>query len=138
MEVNYKITYKDGKEISRVALSKTIAREPIPEIITQGTYIKFGKTHSGLGTWYAWKGGLYAASPWLPMGSYVKVTNRANGKSVIVEINDRGPLGKNRIIDLDKVAFEKIASIGAGIIDIKVEEIEMEDVIQRVYQGALR
>jgi rare lipoprotein A len=51
------------------------------------------------------------------------VTNQSNGKSVIVKINDRGPFGKNRIIDLDKVAFAKIASIGAGIIDVKVEEV---------------
>ncbi|MFZ5982243.1 MAG: septal ring lytic transglycosylase RlpA family protein, partial [Patescibacteria group bacterium] len=106
-----------------VKLSKNVVKEPINEIIVQGTYVKIGKSHTGLGTWYAFKGGLYAASPWLPIGSYARVTNRANGKSVIVEINDRGPFGKNRIIDLDKVAFQKIASLGAGVIDTKVEEI---------------
>ena len=57
------------------------------------------------------------------MGSYAKVTNTANGKSVIVQINDRGPFGPGRIIDLDKVAFAKIASIGAGVIGVKVEEV---------------
>lgn len=123
LEVSYKITYQNGREISRVKLSKNVVKEPTNEIIVQGTYVKIGKSHTGLGTWYAWKGGLYAASPWLPMGSYAKVTNRANGKSVIVEINDRGPFGENRIIDLDKVAFGKIASVGAGVIDVKVEEV---------------
>lgn len=122
-EVKYKITYKNGKEISRVVLEKKITQEPVAEIVIQGTYVKIGKTHKGLGTWYAWKGGLFAASPWLPMGSYARVINQTNGKSVIVQINDRGPFGPNRIIDLDKVAFAKIASIGAGVIEVKVEEI---------------
>jgi uncharacterized protein YabE (DUF348 family) len=122
-EVKYKITYKDGKEISRVTLSKSVAKEPVTQIETQGTYVKTGKIHKGQGTWYAFKGGLFAASPWLPMGSYAKVTNTGNGKSVIVQINDRGPFGPGRIIDLDKVAFQKIASIGAGVIGVKVEEV---------------
>lgn len=122
-EVVYRITYKNGKEVTRVALSKNITRDPVSKIIIKGTYVKLGKAHTGLGTWYAWKGGLFAASPWLPMGSYARVTNKANGKSVIVQINDRGPFGDNRIIDLDKVAFQKIASLGAGVIDTKVEEV---------------
>jgi hypothetical protein len=122
-EVTYKIIYKNGKEISRDIIEKKIAKEPQPETVIQGTYVKLGKTHRGLGTWYAFKGGLYAASPWLPIGSFAKVTNKATGKSVIVEINDRGPFGENRIIDLDKVAFQKIASLGAGVVDVKVEEV---------------
>lgn len=122
-EVKYKVVYYDGKEISRKILEKNRIKEPLEEIVTQGTYVKTGKTHTGLGTWYAFKGGLFAASPWLPMGSYAKVTNKENGKSVIVQINDRGPFGENRIIDLDKVAFAKIASLGAGVIDVKVEEV---------------
>lgn len=122
-EVKYKITYKNGKEISRVVLEKNIVKNPVPEIIIQGTYVKLGKSHSGQGTWYAFKGGLFAASPWLPIGSYAKVTNRTNGKSVIVQINDRGPTGPGRIIDLDKAAFQKIASLGAGVINVKVEEV---------------
>lgn len=123
LEVKYRITYKNGKEVSRVALEKNKVKDPMPEIITQGTYVKLGDKHTGLGTWYAFQGGLYAASPWLPIGSFAKVTNKANGKSVIVKINDRGPFGKNRILDLDKVAFQKIASLGAGVIDLKVEEV---------------
>jgi rare lipoprotein A (peptidoglycan hydrolase) len=122
-EITYQITYKDGKEVSRVTLKKQTILEPVSEIIVQGTYVKTGKSHTGLGTWYAFKGGLFAASPWLPMGSYARVTNKANGKTVIVQINDRGPFGEGRIIDLDKVAFQKIASLGAGVINVKVEEI---------------
>lgn len=113
----------DGVEVERIIRENIIVKEPTTEHIVQGTHVKIGKSHTGLGTWYAHTGTLAAASPWLPFGSYVKVTNRDNGKSVIVVINDRGPFGKGRIIDLDKVAFEKIASLGAGVIDVKVEEI---------------
>lgn len=122
-EVNYRITYKNGKEISRVALSKNITKEPVNEINIQGTYMKLGKADKGQGTWYVFKDGLFAASTTLPRDSYAKVTNVANGKSVVVQINDYGPQGKGRIIDLDKVAFAKIASIGAGVIGVKVEAI---------------
>jgi rare lipoprotein A len=95
----------------------------VPEIITQGTYVKLGKSHEGAASWYSYTGTLSAANPWLPLGSYVKVTNTSNGKSVIVKINDRGPFGPGRIIDLDKVAFEEIAPLGAGVVNIKMEEI---------------
>ena len=93
------------------------------EITTQGTYVKLGKSIPGAASWYALTGTMAAANPWLPKGSYVKVTNVDNGKSVIVVINDRGPFVPGRIIDLDKVAFQKIASIGAGVINVKMEEI---------------
>ena len=56
-------------------------------------------------------------------GKYLRVTNRGNGKSVIVQVNDSGPYGKGRIIDLNKKAFQKIGDIGAGVINVKVEEI---------------
>lgn len=122
-EYRYKVVSHNGKEISRKLLSKERTKDPVSEIAVQGTYMKLGKVNNGLGTWYAFKGGLFAASPWLPMGSYAKVTNKENGKSVVVQINDRGPFGPNRIIDLDKVAFEKIAGLGAGVIDTKVEQV---------------
>lgn len=122
-EYKYRVVSHNSKEISRKLLSKERIKDPVTEISVQGTYMKLGKVNNGLGTWYAWKGGLFAASPWLPMGSYAKVTNKENGESVVVQINDRGPFGPNRIIDLDKVAFAKIASIGAGVIDVKVEQV---------------
>ncbi len=122
-EVVYKITYKDGKEISRVALSKKTIRDPVPQTETQGTYMELKKAARGQATWYAYQGGMFAASTTIPKGNYAKVTNTANGKSIVVQINDYGPQGKGRVIDLDKVAFAKIASLGAGVIGVKVEEI---------------
>lgn len=119
----YKVSYHNGKEVNRKTLATEVVKEPVTEIVTQGTFVKTGKAHRGAASWYAWTGTMAAANPWLPKGSYVKVTNVDNGKSVIVVINDRGPFVPGRIIDLDKVAFEKIASIGAGVINVKMEEI---------------
>lgn len=122
-EKKYRVVYHNGEMVKKTLLEERTTKESVTEKIVQGTYVKLGKKHTGWSTWYAWTGTLAAASPWLPIGSHAKVTNKANGKSVIVVINDRGPFGANRIIDLDKVAFEKIAPLGAGVIDVKVEEI---------------
>jgi uncharacterized protein YabE (DUF348 family) len=86
----YRVSLHDGKEVNRKLLKRETVKEPVTEIMTQGTYVKLGKSHHGAASWYAWSGTLAAANPWLPMGSYVKVTNMENGKSVIVKINDRG------------------------------------------------
>lgn len=122
-EITYKVVSYNSKEISRKVLKEEITKDPVTEIVTQGTYVKLGKSHSGMASWYSHTGTMSAANPWLPIGSYVKVTNKANGKSVIVRINDRGPFGPGRIIDLDKVAFQKIASLGEGVVEVKMEEI---------------
>ncbi|TMK83342.1 MAG: septal ring lytic transglycosylase RlpA family lipoprotein, partial [Actinobacteria bacterium] len=63
--------------------------------------------------------GLTAASPWLPFGTRVTVTNLANGRSVAVVINDRGPFG-GRIIDLSQEAFSRIAPLGAGVCQVRI------------------
>lgn len=62
-----------------------------------------------------------AAHKRLPFGSRVKVKNTENDKSVIVEINDRGPFAKGRIIDLSKSAFDSIGDRSSGLIDVKIE-----------------
>ncbi len=122
-DIIYKVAYHNRKEVDRSIDREEIKREPVDEIIVQGTKVKLGKKHTGACSWYAYTGTMSAANKWLPKGSYVKVTNKANGKSVIVQINDRGPFVPGRIIDLDKVAFAEIASLGAGVIDVKMEEI---------------
>lgn len=119
----YKVVSHNGKEISRKLLSRERTKDPVSEISVQGTYMKLGRANKGQGTWYAWKGGLFAASTTLPRGAYAKVTNSENGKTVVVQINDYGPQGKGRIIDLDKVAFQKIADLGAGVVNVKVEQV---------------
>ena len=66
-----------------------------------------------------------AAHKKLPFGTIVRVTNEANGKSVIVEITDRGPFSKVREIDLTRKAFMEIASNkNSGSLIVKLEIIE--------------
>lgn len=64
---------------------------------------------------------LTAAHKTLPFGTKVRVTNEANGKSVVVRINDRGPFVKGRIIDLSTAAFASIGSTDSGIAKVKLE-----------------
>lgn len=64
-----------------------------------------------------------AAHPTLPIPSYAKVTNLANGKEVVVRINDRGPFHGNRAIDLSKAAAQKLGFINAGTARVKIEQI---------------
>lgn len=53
---------------------------------------------------------LTAAHKKLPFGTKIRVTNEANGKSIVVTVNDRGPFVRSREIDLSKKAFMAIAS----------------------------
>lgn len=118
------VTYKGGKEVAREEIDRTITVAPKNKVVVTGEKLTLGKKHTGVASWYAYKDCDCAANPWLPKGSYVKVTNRANGKSVVVRINDRGPFVPGRIIDLDVTAFKKIASKGAGVIDVIMEEVK--------------
>jgi rare lipoprotein A len=64
-----------------------------------------------------------AAHRKLPFGTHVRVTNEENGKSVVVEVNDRGPFTKGRDIDLSYRAFREIAAnktSGAMTVTIEV------------------
>ena len=68
--------------------------------------------------------GYTAAHKKLPFGTIVKVTNEANGKSVIVEITDRGPFSKAREIDLSRRAFMDIAANkNSGVVIVTIEEV---------------
>src|SRR5260221_13498363 len=62
-----------------------------------------------------------AAHPTLPIPSYARVTNIANGRSVVVRINDRGPFHSDRIIDLSYAAASRIglAAAGSGLVEVE-------------------
>ncbi|MDF2706651.1 MAG: septal ring lytic transglycosylase RlpA family protein [Nonomuraea muscovyensis] len=64
---------------------------------------------------------LTAAHKTLPFGSKVRVTNPANGDSVTVRINDRGPFVGGRCLDLSEAAFSSIGNTGAGVMTVKYE-----------------
>jgi rare lipoprotein A len=64
-----------------------------------------------------------AASKTLPFNTRVRVTNPANGKSVVVRVNDRGPYVSGRCLDLTSAAFAAIASLGAGVLPAAKYEV---------------
>ena len=66
---------------------------------------------------------LSAAHTRLPLPSYARVTNVANGRSVVVRVNDRGPFHAGRIIDLSYAAAQRLDLIGRGSGEVLVEAI---------------
>jgi rare lipoprotein A len=70
------------------------------------------------------KNAMTAAHRSLRMNTRVRVTNKRNGRSVIVRINDRGPYGKGRIIDLSEAAARKLGMIDAGVVPVTLEVVK--------------
>ncbi|MEK0084012.1 septal ring lytic transglycosylase RlpA family protein [Benzoatithermus flavus] len=64
---------------------------------------------------------LTAAHRDLPLGSEVTVTNLENGRSIVVQINDRGPYVKGRVIDLSKAAARRLGIIEEGVAKVRIE-----------------
>ena len=64
-----------------------------------------------------------AAHKTLPLPSYARVTNLANGKSVVVRVNDRGPFHAGRIIDLSYAAAVKLGVHRAGVAKVEVRAL---------------
>ena len=67
--------------------------------------------------------GFTCASNVHKMGTMLRVTNKENGKSVIVKVTDTGGFRLPRIVDLSKAAFSQIASLKQGLAKVLVEEI---------------
>jgi len=111
-------------------------------------YSRFGKDYvpltsvgqfrqTGIASWYGRRfhgqptssGEIYdmyamtAAHPTLPIPSYARVANPANGRSVVVRINDRGPFHADRIIDLSYAAAWKLGIVQSGSGRVTVEAI---------------
>lgn len=62
-----------------------------------------------------------AAHRSLPFGTRLRVTNLANGRSVVVRINDRGPFVRSRIVDLSRAAAEQLDFINRGVTRVRLE-----------------
>ena len=96
-----------------------------------------GFEQTGLASWYGKKfhghltsnGEIYdmysmsAAHKNLPLPTYLKVTNTANNKSVVVRVNDRGPFHQSRIIDLSYSAAYKLDMLKTGTAQVKITAI---------------
>lgn len=103
------------------------------------TVRKFSQT--GLASWYGrqFNGrktasgerfdmhGLTAAHRSLPLSCYIRVTNRDNGKSVVVKVNDRGPFHASRILDLSYGAAQKLGITQRGTGNVTIERVAGPD-----------
>ncbi len=126
--------------------------EPPLRTAANRPYVVFGRTYTplpanvefrqrGVGSWYGRKfhgqktssGEPYdmyamtAAHPTLPLPSFVRVTNSANGRSVVVRVNDRGPFHSERIIDLSYTAALKLGYVGQGSAQVEIERLRPGD-----------
>lgn len=94
--------------------------------------VPVANAQSGIASVYAYKGGrtangervspraLTAAHKTLPFGTRVRVTNRRNGRSVVVRINDRGPFVRGRIIDLTPAGAHALGFSGLAPVTVKI------------------
>lgn len=96
------------------------------------------ETETGIASYYAdkyhgritYSGEVYdmysysAAHPFYQMGTIIRVINNANGKRIIIPINDRMPYRSDRIIDLSYGTAEELEMINVGITEVTVEVLE--------------
>ena len=120
----------------------TIAGNKNPYTINGVTYQLMpaakGYSEEGMASWYGNKFhgrktsngetysmyGMTAAHKTLPIPAYVRVTNLANGRQIIVRVNDRGPFHGGRIIDLSYAGAKKLGYANSGTARVRVEAID--------------
>jgi rare lipoprotein A len=101
-----------------VLLAGIAAPEPVLGETGYAAYYRGGRTASGE---VSGPNGYTAAHRTLPFGTKVLVTNMSNGRSVTVRINDRGPYGRGRIIDVSTAAARELGMIGSGTARVRVD-----------------
>ncbi len=136
------------------ALATEVAYDK-PYTILGGTYLRLSHAknfvQTGAASWYGpdfhgkltANGETYnmydmtAAHKTLPMGTRVEVINLDNNKKVVVRINDRGPFKDGRIIDLTKVAANKIGMLGAGTANVMIKTVGTPSYVVNAYHPLL-
>ncbi len=136
------IIERSGDKVRRETIAAKIAiPEEEPSVIEKlntvasNTVRKF--TQSGTASWYGRQfhgrktasgetfdmNGLTAAHRSLPLNCYIRVTNKNNGRSVVVKVNDRGPFHGNRVLDLSYGAAKQIGLTHAGTGNVSIERV---------------
>lgn len=104
--------------------------------VASSTMKKF--TQNGIASWYGRQfhgrptasgerfdmNAMTAAHKSLPLNCYIRVTNRSNGKSVVVKVNDRGPFHGNRVLDLSYGAAKAIGLVDVGSGNVTIERVD--------------
>ncbi|MBE9117852.1 septal ring lytic transglycosylase RlpA family protein [Lusitaniella coriacea LEGE 07157] len=115
-----------------------IATRPEPSRAAQQAAARVVSRQQGMASWYGPgfhgrrsasgerfnQNAMTAAHRTLPFGTFVRVTNKNNGRSVVVRINDRGPFIRGRIIDLSVGAAKEIDMYSSGVAPVQVEVLE--------------
>ncbi|QOC94622.1 septal ring lytic transglycosylase RlpA family protein [Micromonospora craniellae] len=113
--------------------SKSRTASPTPKPTATKTTARPAVDTGSCGASFYWQGqmtangetfnpeAMTAAHKTLPFDTRVRVTNPANGKSITVRINDRGPFIEGRCLDLSRAAFAKIASLDLGHMQVRYE-----------------
>ncbi|WP_106476339.1 septal ring lytic transglycosylase RlpA family protein [Phytohalomonas tamaricis] len=94
---------------------------------SEGLAAYYGKQYNGRRTASGERfnaGAMTAAHRTLAFGTRVRVTNRDNGRQVVVRINDRGPFTKGRIIDLSPAAARQLDMIKRGVVPVRLDVLE--------------
>lgn len=121
-----------GKPMPQPKLLQRIPRPKLPKEISLGP-VRISL--NGLASWYGPgfhgrrsasgerfnQNALTAAHRSLPFGTKVRVTNKRNGRSIVVRINDRGPHVRGRIIDLSAAAARTLGVMQSGVAPVRVE-----------------
>lgn len=136
------ITERSGDKVRRETIAAKIeipAEEPsvIEKLntVASNTVRKFSQT--GTASWYGRQfhgrktasgetfdmNAMTAAHRSLPLNCYIRVTNRNNGKSVVVKVNDRGPFHGNRVVDLSYGAAKQLGITSAGVAKVSIERV---------------
>lgn len=100
------------------------AEEKVWKAVGQGTASYYGRELAGNRTASGERfnpNGLTAAHRTLPLGTRLRVTNVANGRSVIVRVNDRGPFVGRRVIDVSLGAAREINMVRSGTAQVRLE-----------------
>ena len=137
------ITERSGGKIRRETIAAKIqVPKEEPSVIDKlndvasNTVRRFSQT--GVASWYGRQfhgrktasgetfdmNGLTAAHRSLPLNCYIRVTNKNNGKSVIVKVNDRGPFHGNRVVDLSYGAAKSLGITNAGTASVSIERVD--------------
>ena len=137
------ISERSGDEVRRQTIAAKIeVPKEEPSVIEKlntvasNTVRKFSQ--NGVASWYGRQfhgrktasgerfdmNALTAAHRSLPLNCYIRVTNKNNGKSVIVKVNDRGPFHGNRVLDLSYGAAKRIGLTDAGTTNVNIERVD--------------
>src|SRR5690606_19340899 len=136
------ITERSGDKVRRETIAAKIelpAEEPsvIEKLntVASNTVRKFSQTVTA--SWYGhlfhgfitssgetfYMNAMTAVHRSLPLNCYILVTNRNNGKSVVVKVNDRGPFHGNRVVDLSYGAAKQLGITSAGTAKVSIERV---------------